>query len=258
MRAWRILFFLSTASCGIAFSAGEDGTTTGGGDEGGGSATSIGGAAQAGGAGTGGHGGTSGVGGAGGDGGGTGGMAPPPCHPVGLADAFDGNDVSNLWTPQGATETIAVSGGQLHITPDPALGEWAGLVTGATYDFDECAAWVRVPVVYSNATTGFSYFQLVGDDSLKIEARDGNLEMKRSNDMAAVPYDPVAHLWWRIREEGSTVYFETSPDGLDWTTRHSVPTPPGIATMRLGLGLVPGTDPSPPLETRFDDLNGTP
>jgi hypothetical protein len=35
------------------------------------------------------------------------------------------------------------------------------------------------------------------------------------------PYDPVNHAWWRIRESGGTVYFETAPDGLTWTTFYS-------------------------------------
>jgi hypothetical protein len=179
------------------------------------------------------------------------------CHPPGLVDSFDGSAVGALWTTQGETLNISVSGGQLHITPDPMNAQWAGLVS-APYDFDECAAWVHVPLVYSEASVGFSYFQLVSDSTLAFEARNGNLEMKHMGDQADVPYDPVAHQWWRIREAGTTVYFETSPDGSNWTVQHSVPTPAGISTMKLGLGLVPGAAPNSPLETQFDSVNAAP
>ena len=35
-------------------------------------------------------------------------------------------------------------------------------------------------------------------------------------------YNPVTHAWVRIREASGTVYFEVSPDGLNWTTFHSM------------------------------------
>ncbi|MET9073829.1 hypothetical protein ABZX95_17015 [Streptomyces sp. NPDC004232] len=33
------------------------------------------------------------------------------------------------------------------------------------------------------------------------------------------PYDPYQHRWWRLRESGGTVNYETAPDGYTWTTR---------------------------------------
>ena len=33
------------------------------------------------------------------------------------------------------------------------------------------------------------------------------------------PYDSYQHAWWRLRESGGTVYYETAPDGVTWTTR---------------------------------------
>jgi hypothetical protein len=35
-------------------------------------------------------------------------------------------------------------------------------------------------------------------------------------------YDAVAHKWWRIRESGGFFIFDTSPDGVLWTTRASI------------------------------------
>lgn len=33
------------------------------------------------------------------------------------------------------------------------------------------------------------------------------------------PYDSYQHRWWRLRESGGTVNYETAPDGYTWTTR---------------------------------------
>lgn len=36
-------------------------------------------------------------------------------------------------------------------------------------------------------------------------------------------YDPVAHAFWRIRNDGSQFYFDTAPDGATWTQQGSAP-----------------------------------
>lgn len=41
-----------------------------------------------------------------------------------------------------------------------------------------------------------------------------------ANEVTA-PYDPVAMAWLRLRHAGSTVYWDTSPDGVEWLTRRS-------------------------------------
>ncbi|MBP5926683.1 hypothetical protein F3K32_42515 [Streptomyces sp. LBUM 1483] len=35
-------------------------------------------------------------------------------------------------------------------------------------------------------------------------------------------YDPYAHAWWRLRESGGNILFDTSPDGWTWTNRASI------------------------------------
>lgn len=47
------------------------------------------------------------------------------------------------------------------------------------------------------------------------------------------PYSPITHAWWRIREASGTVYWETSADGLTWTTGASAA--PGFAVTALAI-----------------------
>ncbi|MBR8638611.1 hypothetical protein KEF29_03180 [Streptomyces tuirus] len=49
-------------------------------------------------------------------------------------------------------------------------------------------------------------------------------------DAAAVEltYSPTDHLWLRLREDGTNVYWDTSPDGSTWTNRRTLATPAWI------------------------------
>ncbi|MGJ3559643.1 hypothetical protein ACR6C2_16860 [Streptomyces sp. INA 01156] len=42
-------------------------------------------------------------------------------------------------------------------------------------------------------------------------------------------YNATDHAWLRFREEGETLYWETSPNGVDWTVRRSLTTPAWLA-----------------------------
>ncbi|HET9599846.1 MAG TPA: hypothetical protein VFP65_30000 [Anaeromyxobacteraceae bacterium] len=41
--------------------------------------------------------------------------------------------------------------------------------------------------------------------------------------LAAAPYDPSAHAFWRLREASGTVLWETSPDGIAWAPLAALP-----------------------------------
>lgn len=43
-----------------------------------------------------------------------------------------------------------------------------------------------------------------------------------------ISYDPVAHRWWRFREDAGTTYLETSPDAATWTAHRTLATPAWI------------------------------
>jgi hypothetical protein len=68
-------------------------------------------------------------------------------------------------------------------------------------------------------------------------------------------YDKEDHQWWRFRDEGSSLHFETSPDGGDWTSRHNIATPQYIGDVTVGLGVVPAPTISMEAEAQFDNLD---
>jgi hypothetical protein len=44
-------------------------------------------------------------------------------------------------------------------------------------------------------------------------------------DSGQIAYDATMHLYWRMREAGGKLFYETSPDGSTWTVQHEVGTP---------------------------------
>jgi hypothetical protein len=48
------------------------------------------------------------------------------------------------------------------------------------------------------------------------------------DDAVELTYDPVAHLFLRLREDGNNLYWDTSPDGTTWTNRRTLATPTWI------------------------------
>jgi hypothetical protein len=49
-------------------------------------------------------------------------------------------------------------------------------------------------------------------------------------------YDATKDLWWRLREAGGAVYFDTAPDGVTWTTRGTTPDPFPLDDVNIFLG----------------------
>lgn len=59
-----------------------------------------------------------------------------------------------------------------------------------------------------------------------------------------LPYDPVEHAWIRIRESSGVLYWDTSPNGLDWTTQHSDTAPTWVSDNNLELQLLAHCSPA--------------
>jgi hypothetical protein len=61
---------------------------------------------------------------------------------------------------------------------------------------------------------------------------------------AAIPYDPVEHAWLRIRESAGALFWDTSPDGRDWTTRHTDTAPSWVSDNDLQVQLLAHCSPA--------------
>jgi hypothetical protein len=173
----------------------------------------------------------------------------PPCQAGEVSGSY-GSDLASLpaWStvysqPDGS---IGIDRGALQIVPsatEPApayLGMWSPptdlrgrrivVEVSAMVDTSkrvEAGLWISVSetvdtyagVVQAQGSMGFDYVE----DGARV-------------DSAYVPYDPVMHRWWQIREVGGRAYFEGSADGMAWTTLGDIPTPPHFASGRIEVG----------------------
>lgn len=104
---------------------------------------------------------------------------------------------------------------------------------------------LEVVQLLSSPNRGYTYLEIKDrwshDNRVWMDAGDGNLYANQvvggvHTNFLAIPYDPSAHRWWRIRESGARTFFETSPDGCGWTTRYSLANPITLDAVMIGLG----------------------
>lgn len=153
-----------------------------------------------------------------------------------LTDNFNDGTIGADWgNSYGGTYE---SGGVAHV---PCTTGFAGLQTAYAWTFAGASFFVKVPSVpaASTATEAYCGVLVNGDASgtrlgFTIKAVGNLLRMQSDSgyfDAAAVEitYDPVAHAFLRLREDGTNVYWDTSPDGSTWTNRRTLASPAWIA-----------------------------
>jgi len=153
-----------------------------------------------------------------------------------LIDNFNGASIGPDWG--NSYGGVTQSGGVAHV---PCTTGFAGLQTAYTWTFAGASLFVKVPVVpaASTATEAYCGVLVNGDPSgtrigFTVKAVGNLLRMQSDSgyfDAAAVEitYDPVAHAFLRLREDGTNVYWDTSPDGTTWTNRRTLASPAWIA-----------------------------
>ena len=89
----------------------------------------------------------------------------------------------------------------------------------------ECYCGVLVNSPTAGTRIGFTINAVAG--LLRCKNDTGYL---RCAGVVEITYDPVAHASLRLREDGTNVYWDTSPDGTTWTNRRTLATPAWVTT----------------------------
>ena len=73
----------------------------------------------------------------------------------------------------------------------------------------------------------------------------------------SIPYDPVAHRFWRFRYEpvANAILFETSPDNITWTVQHSVVLQRSVTPMAIELSSGTSSTTTTPGTAVFDNFH---
>lgn len=157
-----------------------------------------------------------------------------------LADDFNDNFLTSQKWNLGTTAATATAAGidrtilvaernqRLEIVPLTATtGERFFGIIGNGFDFTGCGARTEVPSVPSgNAEAAFSLFK-DRQNFLQIRYKAGVLTFIQNalgvSEQSTVAYNPVQHRHWRILHvrADDSLRFETSPDGLAWTSQRT-------------------------------------
>lgn len=162
-----------------------------------------------------------------------------------LTDDFNDN-VRNtgVWAVNVTATTVAETGGQLVITLASNNPVYSGYVSVSTYDLTGSQLSIQC-IQAVNPLSGCEQYMaafLDASNEMDIYIGAGNLIFRMRvagvNNDIGVAFDPVAMLWWRLRELAGTIYWETS-DGNSWVVQRSAPTP--FAITNLSVNLTAGT-----------------
>jgi len=155
--------------------------------------------------------------------------------------------------------------GQMRVRPGVTNNPdaYAG-IAGPVGDYTGHRVMVHVPTMFN--TAGCAQASLVvGDNAanstyFELDQSCGMLTAHHwvsggDNQIASITYVPVAHAWWQIRVTAPTTYFETSPDGVNWTSIGSDATPSFVTHAYVDLGAGSYQLETVPIgEVRYDDL----
>jgi hypothetical protein len=139
-----------------------------------------------------------------------------------LSDSFLSNDLATTWS--GSTGTVVWSSGQVAIKCDTSYDSY--LKAAATYDLTGSSFYAKVaPYIAGFAATNIQLQVSTGNNILfgysgGQLAVYSNINGAQSN-LFSTAYSATAHAWWRVRESGGSVFFDTSPDGATWTNQYS-------------------------------------
>jgi hypothetical protein len=145
-----------------------------------------------------------------------------------IVDNFNATAPSTQWARRYADppETVTQGSGQLLITLASTANVYGGYGSSASYRLTGSAILVQVPVVPTAATGAQAFVSLAapGNNALAMVEENATLSARvtvagTSTIVGSFSYDATQHAWWRIRESGGTIYWETAPDGKTWTTQ---------------------------------------
>lgn len=175
-----------------------------------------------------------------------------------LRDDFEDDATSPLWYRWNDTGiTTSETGGEIVVDIPAGTGTgWGGYTSRYYYDLTEGVFDVSV----LEAGGRYTNLELRTPDGLAAQAIVENGELLAvvagtadESVRASIPYDPDVHRYWRFREAGGRLHWETSSDRAAWTRLHDepLPFPPGhVRGIASGGGQLPAAS-----AIRYGDVN---
>lgn len=184
-----------------------------------------------------------------------------------LVDDFDDNSIGAPWVAN-SYGGISETGGRGRIPTVAAT--YAGYETAWVYSLLSSSVYAQVPTVPAASTATAAYIDMLilsGTDGTQLatafDAVAGTITFSSQvgfTDAAQVvlTYSPSAHAWWRIRHSSGTVFWDTAPDGINWTNQKSVAAPAWLGYRAVALLFESERDAGTTDFAEIDNVNTTP
>jgi hypothetical protein len=161
------------------------------------------------------------------------GNAAPPLPVLDLSDDFNDNSLDqNKWTIMSPASPAVVSeqGQVIQIAIPASTATYNGISSATPQDMRDKTMEVEVVQPTSQAGWAENSIQVAldGQNYYQIGAGAGSIVFRSViagvNDQTVLNYDMTAYRFWGIRNDQNTntISFQTSPDGVTWTTRKRV------------------------------------
>ncbi|MEU6233853.1 hypothetical protein [Kitasatospora sp. NPDC047058] len=182
-----------------------------------------------------------------------------------LADDFNDNTVNTTLWPNNYG-TYQEAGGRARVACDTGFNAYK---SATSYSLTGSSFYLHVyaPAAAGAATstcTAFITTTTAGTDAGFLIDTAGNAMgcYLRAGfaDAGAVflTYSATDHAWLRLRESAGTLYWDTSPDGTNWTNRRTATTPAWAANTDLALYMDSHRDAGTNNWAEYDNLNTPP
>lgn len=131
-------------------------------------------------------------------------------------------------TPTGDASIVNGAVDLVPIGDAPGMA-YTTVATVADYDLTGSAAVIQVaqlPAGGDSMECEFMFGTAVGTNAIGFVYSGGALFFRTwdggsKRNLSNIPYDPVAMRFWRIRHDGATLNWETSPDNATWTSQQN-------------------------------------
>jgi hypothetical protein len=174
-----------------------------------------------------------------------------PCGPSSIAvlnDNFNDNMFGPLWGLYQINGTAQEINHRVEIAVPGPPGKFAGVVSVNAYSLLGCHGSIAVLQAPQHPSTvthmSFSPDPSSGADVVEVQQIGKSLSFVLvvggvATDPCTIPYLPIAHRYWRIREIGGFLLWETGSDGVGWTVQRREKTPAFVVSVRLDFGVIP-------------------
>jgi hypothetical protein len=186
---------------------------------------------------------------------------------LGFSDDFDDNTPDPRWTVStGGTGTAVEVNGRVEIGFSGGPPNHSGKFQTGDPTFDIAGSRVFVEVLQVVDADGISRFRIISTSSNFAEIRvngSGQLQARVNNGpgvetLNTIVYNATQQRWWQMREAGSQLIFEVSPDGMSWSIVATTPTPSFAGDVTVELEAISTASNGSSSDAYFDNLNVLP